>query len=298
MKTIWNYIIGFLDKINKGQADVYAASASFFIIVSMIPFLMVLLSCVQFMPLEQQDLSQHIELYMPNEVSDFLNGIVSEVYRNSSATFTISLIVALWLSAKGVQYLSAGLNSMYEIGETRPPLILRIKAMFHTVLILGALLLLLALTVFGNFLQSLLFRYIPVLGDIWKLIMDQRAVITGVSLTVLIDIAYTVMPNRRATLLGQLPGALFCTMGWAVLSLVLNIYVDQFNGFSMYGSLTTLILLMMWLYFLVLIFLMGGAINFYFNGIFRKYRMRFRHWRRRRREARKGIHHDEDEKQI
>ena len=74
-------------------------------------------------------------------------------------------------------------------------------------------------------------------------------------------ILFKMLPNRKATIRSQLPGSILCAVAWSVFSYGLSIYVDYFNGFSMYGSLTTIVLLMLWLYFCMYILMICGEIN-------------------------------------
>ena len=60
----------------------------------------------------------------------------------------------------------------------------------------------------------------------------------------------------------QLPGAVFTACGWQLISFVFSIYLDVFTGFStMYGSLTTIILILLWFYMCMYVILLGGEIN-------------------------------------
>ena len=60
----------------------------------------------------------------------------------------------------------------------------------------------------------------------------------------------------------QFPGAVFTAFGWTLASFVFSVYMDIFRGFSnMYGSLTTIVLIMLWLYFCMYILLLGGEVN-------------------------------------
>ena len=70
----------------------------------------------------------------------------------------------------------------------------------------------------------------------------------------------------------QLPGAVFAAIGWMVVSWVFSVYVDVFEGFStMYGSLTTIVLIMLWMYFCMYCILIGGEFNVLMEGkIFEK----------------------------
>ena len=68
----------------------------------------------------------------------------------------------------------------------------------------------------------------------------------------------------------QVPGAVIASIGWIIISKIFSIYLSLFKGFSiMYGSLTTIILIMMWVYLCIYIILIGAEIN---NYIYRKNR--------------------------
>ena len=66
----------------------------------------------------------------------------------------------------------------------------------------------------------------------------------------------------------QLPGAGLAAIGWSVTTFGFSVYIDEFNGFNTYGSLTTIIILMLWLYAGMYIILVGAYINRYFKPAF------------------------------
>ncbi len=78
---------------------------------------------------------------------------------------------------------------------------------------------------------------------------------------------FKMLPNRRSGFKNQLPGSILSAVGWSLLSFGISVYVDYFNGFSMYGSLTTIILVMMWLYLGSYILLVCAE----FNKIYEEY---------------------------
>ena len=82
---------------------------------------------------------------------------------------------------------------------------------------------------------------------------------------------YKFVPNRRATLKSQIPGAMVSSVAWSLFSLAFSIYIDLTPGtVNMYGSLTTLVLIMLWLYFCMWILLIGAEINSYFEDRLRR----------------------------
>ncbi|MBQ4171272.1 MAG: YihY/virulence factor BrkB family protein, partial [Ruminococcus sp.] len=74
-----------------------------------------------------------------------------------------------------------------------------------------------------------------------------------------------------------------CAVSWLALSLGISIYVDDFNGFSIYGSLTKLAVVMVWMYFCLVCMLLGTEINRYYHGEIRS----FFGWLRRKRKKKK-----------
>ena len=50
--------------------------------------------------------------------------------------------------------------------------------------------------------------------------------------------------------------------------LAFSIYIDVFNGFTTYGNLTTIIILMLWLYAAMYIIMAGAYMNRYFKPAF------------------------------
>ena len=83
-------------------------------------------------------------------------------------------------------------------------------------------------------------------------------------------IIFKTLPNNkeikthRLTLRNQLPGAVLGTAFWYLFSVGISIYVGYFNGFSMYGSLTTIALVMLWIYFGVYIMMLCAEMNLMF----------------------------------
>ena len=129
-----------------------------------------------------------------------------------------------------------------------------------------AIMLSLIISVFGNSISSMVYQHIPFLIKVVDFVMRIRTLVTFVVLTVFWDLIYKFLPNRKhmakTTLRRQLPGAVFTAIGWQLISFIFSIYLDIFTGFSsMYGSMTTIILILLWLYGCMYIILLGGELN-------------------------------------
>ena len=266
-KRFRKQILRIIMTVNSHHTGAYAAQAAYFFVLSLIPILLLLVfMAVRYTPLNQDDVLNAVLQVFPTSVSDLMRGIVYQVYRQSESVIPVTIIVALWAAGRGVLSVTSGLNAIYSNIEPRNYFYLRIRSTVYTLLFLIAIILSLVISVFGNSISAIVYEHIPFLSRVVDFIMRIRTLVTLVILTVFWDMVYRFLPNRRhkakTTFRKQLPGAAFTACGWLLISFVFSIYLDIFTGFSdMYGSMTTLILILLWLYGCMYIILLGGEIN-------------------------------------
>ena len=112
-------ILGFIKRMQEDHIGAYAAQTAYFLIMSFIPFVLVLTALVQYTPLTYRMLRQAIIGFVPDNLQDFVLKIIAEIFTKSAAVVPISGLFALWSSGKGMQSLIAGLNEIYHVKETR-----------------------------------------------------------------------------------------------------------------------------------------------------------------------------------
>ena len=264
-------IRGFLKRLNKDHVGAYAAQSAYFILLSFIPFVLLLVTLVKYTPLTQEIVTTALIRMMPEEFSSFIRVIVNEVFGKSAAFVPVSAIIALWSAGKGVNALSKGLNCIYQVEETRGYVINRLRSAVYTLVFVVAVAVTLLLLVFGNQIQMGIAERFPVIAKVTSVLVGMRTLITLVLLCLVFRMIYKFVPNRRATLKSQIPGAMVSSVAWSLFSLAFSIYIDLTPGtVNMYGSLTTLVLIMLWLYFCMWILLIGAEINSYFEDRLRR----------------------------
>ena len=254
--------MSFMGKCKRDKINAYSAQSAFFIILSLIPFLMVFSSLLQYTSVTEGTLLKIIERVMPEYIAPFLISLIDEVYNRSAGIISITAIVAIWSAANW--------------------LVLRMWAVVYTVIFLVAIVFTLLVIVFGNSLQKLASQYIPLLRHAVDLLAHFRGLIMLVMLIVFFDVIFTALPNKKLTFKSQIPGAAICGVAWYIFSIGVSIYVDYFNGFSMYGSLTTIALIMLWLYFCMYIMMMSAEVNVIFNDSIRKWLLKEKEKKKRK----------------
>ena len=262
IKGLYQKITGLTMEIADDHVGAYAAQAAFFFMLCMIPIILLLLTMVQYTPVTKADVMTAVIQVFPSSVDSMITSIVNQVYNQTTGIIPITVIVALWSAGKGVLAMSSGLNCVYDCQETRNYFFLRIRATIYTVMFILVIILLLVLSVFGNSLNILIEEYVPFMTDMADWLIEARTIISPAVLVIFSLLIYKFLPNRKAKFVKQIPGSVFSAIAWMVVSWVFSVYVDIFQGFSsMYGSLTTIVLIMLWMYFCMYSILLGGELN-------------------------------------
>ena len=264
-------ILGFMKRMQEDHIGAYAAQSAYFLIMSFIPFVLVLTARVQYTPLTYKVVRQAIIGFVPDNLQEFVLKIIAEVFTKSVAVLPISGVFALWSSGKGMMSLIAGLNTIYHVKETRNWLINRIYSVLYMFLFAIALIISLLMLVMGNRIHSLLVVRMPLLGRMMGRILNAKTFLVFVVLFLVFLVLYRYLPNRKASLKSQVPGAFIIAVAWSLFSYFFSLYFTFFPNFSnMYGSLSALIMVMLWLYVCMNLLLYGAEINAYFENQFRQ----------------------------
>lgn len=252
------------DKYVKDEITVYAAQASFFIVIAFFPFIMLLLTLIQFIPaVNKSDLLSILVRIMPDMLDSLVIGIVDDLYVKSPATIlSITALLALWSASRGMIGIEKGLNRIYGTIEKRNYVVRRLICSFYTLIFMVVCVVSLVLLVFGTSIQNMFVRLFPLLSTITRHVISFRSLLAMVLFFVSFVGLYTIVPKKKQKPRDQIPGAVFSTICWLLFSYVFSLYFTNFSNFSyMYGSLTAMVLLMLWLYFCICILFIGAEIN-------------------------------------
>ena len=257
-KTVhfWRRVSGF-------RVSLYAANASFFMVLAVFPGLLLLLGLLRYTPLEVERLGEMLAGFLPEALAEGAEELILLTYDNTSGiTLGLSVVTTLWSASRGIYGMIIGLNAVYGAEENRGYLHIRFLSVLYTFAFLLVLILTLGFHVFGTRLLGLLQnRSHPILGVLMEMV-DLRFFLLLFLQTGIFVAMYMVLPNQRNKFLDALPGALLASSGWLVFSDLYSIYVAHFAHLSnVYGSVYAVALSMLWLYFCMAIVFYGGVLN-------------------------------------
>jgi len=269
LKALFQLVGLFSRKIRDEHISAFSAQAAFFIIISFFPFVMLLLSMIKYTSIEESDMLKLFTQVFPTAVNPFMVTIIDQIYhtRNAGTLIPLTAITTLWSAGKGFLAIMKGLNAVYDIEETRHYLQLRIISAFYTLAFAVTIILTMGLFVFGNRLYVWIMQKLPSFLDTALVIISLRTIIGFLVLILFFLVIYVVIPNRKAKVMNELPGAMICAAGWMGFSYAFSYYIDNFSDYaSMYGSLTAIVLFMLWMYFLMYILFIGAEFNLLFDN--------------------------------
>lgn len=255
-------VYGLCRRVQQMNIPGHAANAGFFIVLSIFPMLVLVLSVLRYTDLDAQDLMGLLSGYLPSALYDDVQRLLIQTLAYSGAAMvSVSAIGALWSASRGIYAIVRGLNAVFGTQENRGWLYVRGISVFYTFAFLVVLVLGLALHLFGEYLLELL----PRQDRLWAVlsgVVDLRFVLLLILQTVLFAAMFTVLPNRPGSLGRSLPGAVLASFGWLLFSKLFSVYVEHFGTYSnIYGSVYAVALGMLWLYCCLLILFYGAAVN-------------------------------------
>ena len=239
IKDIFSKIIKFILKITGDDLSIYAAQASFFIIISVIPFSMLVLSIIKlFINIDINSILHTINSFAPAAISTFLTETITDLFTKSGSVHKV--------------YRSRSKN--YFIG--------RLISILYTLAFIAALILTIVFFGFGSKLEYFINSHSPFFSTLLDFFLRGKILIFMIYLTFVFALFYKFLPKKDNRFKAQLPGAAFSAVGWMVFSFYYSIYIEHFSNYSfVYGSLAAIVFLMLWLYFCMNIFLFGAQIN-------------------------------------
>ncbi len=252
------------------RLSLYAAESSFFVVISVIPFLIVLFAASRFVaPVSESDVLRALTEFLPTPDSELLGTVAAEISAKASVPlFSLSLLTALWSASRGTLAVTEGLSNVYGRTASRGYILDKCRSVGQTLLIVALLLSALLAGVFGKAIGDALRARGAVLSEAVDWLFRVRGAVLFFLLTLFFALLYR--SAGRLSLLSQFPGALASAGGWILFSYFYALYLRSFPGASyVYGSLAAIVLLMLWLYACMNILLFGAEINKFLHRFMR-----------------------------
>ena len=236
-------------------------------LMALFPFLIVLTSLAGFFgskELADQAASLMLDVW-PKQVADSLSGEIHDVLTTTRTdVLTIGAALAVYFASNGVEALRVALNRAYSVIEPRSWYWLRLESIGYTLVAAFTTLAMAFLIVLGPLTLEAARRYVPFFVESNESFLNfARYGITVTALTVALFVLHAWLPCGRRGFLQILPGIIFTLIASLISGIVFGEYLARFasNYVTMYAGLASVIIALVFLYFIAAIFVYGGELN-------------------------------------
>ena len=277
MKRLIEVIRSFTDTLRKDNISSYAASSAYFFMLSFIPLIMLFVSFINYTDITREQILRFTSDFFPEIIHLIISAVISEVYERSTASISFSALFTLWSAGKAIMAFKNGMHSIAQIKSKKNYFFLRLSGAFDTIVFVLIIIVSLILVVSGEKIESS--EYVKKFfssGLAGSVMHFRKVIIFFVSMFIFL-ISYKIIPDwEKSELIKSgkikfselLPGALFSAFGWYGYSFVFSLYMKYSRGFAnMYGSLSILTGVMLWLYGSMYLVLLGLEVNVFLKKI-------------------------------
>lgn len=267
VKRLRDVVQWFIRRFGENTLSVHAAHVVFFVMVSFFPFVMFFFTLLRYTPLTEENIILLLEAVVPEGIRGVLEAWIREAYHQSSGTIlSITVITTLWSGSKGFMGITYGLDKIYQVKNQRNWVVNRLSSLLYTLAFAGILMLSLIVLVYGNKILLAVDSFFSIEAPLFIGIFSLRSILGFGIFFLFFLLLYMFIPDRKANAKEEVPGALFTAVLWILFSYLFSVYVDYFSNFSsVYGSLTYIVLFMLWMYICMDILFFGALINRYLS---------------------------------
>ena len=266
MKHLISKIKIFTDGISQKNVNAHAAASAFYMFMSLVPFLAIVTSIIPLTGLSQDTLFDAVERYLPLALQSIIETIINDIYFASGAVLPLSILGAVWLSSRAFSALIRGIEVIADAPKYSSYLRRGLTACIYTVGLIVIMIVVLALMVFGHEIYEFLSTEVPGISPALKLLIKLRFIVVFLLLSAVFLAIYIGTPGMKLRFAELIPGAAAAAGAWLLFTWLFSLYILYGGGFSTYGSLATIIISLLWMYWCMYIILLGAYLNVFIHN--------------------------------
>lgn len=262
IKKVLKIFGSFAKRMQKDHLGAYAATCAYFLMISFVPFIMIFTAIAGMTHMDVPELMGSFSAIIPSGLKGYIDSVILEVNTKSYIFMPLSVLILIWSASKVLHALTNGLNVISRVQETRGWFFLRFRSMFFVGFFFMIVTAALILSVFGQSIRDFFLNSGNAFGGAAAFFYRFRALFGYIGLIFLFLFIYKFLPNCHYTFRSQFPGALLVSTIWVFVSYLLTLYYEHNQNFNdIYGSSTSMMLAMIWLYFCCFFLLFGAELN-------------------------------------
>ncbi|WP_323134343.1 YihY/virulence factor BrkB family protein [Tellurirhabdus rosea] len=262
----YDFLNKFVNKFMDNDTNERSTSVAYSLILAVFPFIIFLFTLVPYIPVPnlEQQVMDFMGRALPATTFDSVKSTILDIIsRPRGGVLSVGFLLAGYAATSGVVSLMNAFNSSHQTGEGRSFLKTRLIAVGLTLTLTFSLFLAIAVLVVGGVVSDYL-RHFQIFDNpvFYTLIDIGRYLLVLVVFMLAVAIIYRFGPDVDMKWKFITPGSLFASVVIVITTLGFSYYVSNFGSYNkLYGSIGTLIVLMVWVNLVALLLIMGFEMN-------------------------------------
>lgn len=269
MAMLWKSVRSTAKNITEHEVGQSAAALTYYLLFALFPMLIFISNLLGMLELNVTAITTYLLRIMPDDVVYLLEAYLNYVQEESSGTLLwFSLAFSVFFPFRAVRSLTRGVRRAYQLEKPEKPIRHAIRQVIFTVAFLLIVIAAFALSVFGRRFVSLVTSWLelgkflqipPPLLRLWQYL---RFALVGALMFAIILMLHLVALGTRYSVKSLMPGIVLSLISWLTVSICFSVYVENFGNYSViYGTLGTVIVLLIWLYMTSFLLILGAEFN-------------------------------------
>lgn len=276
-KDFHNDFKAFLKSFAKGTVEVvrlylshdlpiFAAGASFFLIIASIPLMMLMVSTISLLPMvDIEDLTNNLNLLFPHV--PYITYIVNYTIRianqlSKSTVVYINILTSIISGSTSLFSFIIGIRKVHNIHHTRNYILIKFMTIINIIVLYFTIIFTIVFFVIGHIVHEYANKYIPIVGSVIARIMEYKYLTAGIIILIFSLSLYFCCAGFRRRYATNVYGALFTAVSWILVANLFSIYFEKSNMTrGVYQSIFGTMLMLIWLYVCVNLIFIGACIN-------------------------------------
>ena len=256
------YVKKIIKILSLKELQILPAYLSYNFVLALIPILTIIVIVAGWFSVSIDSITGLIEDILPSYASDVVIPAISGKEFDFSVGF-LNLFTFI-LASNGTYAIVTASNSLYKV-ENSSQIRDRIKSVVILLLIIGLLLFLVLVPMFGGRILELLGNYKLFSNVLDEIVLVYKIVKWPITFLVIffnIKLIYIIAPSIKVNKDETTIGAFVTTVIWVIFTAIFGYYIKFFARYDLiYGSLSSITILLIWLYVLSFILILGIVIN-------------------------------------
>ncbi|WP_430609827.1 YihY/virulence factor BrkB family protein [Enterococcus sp. DIV0876] len=250
-------------RITESEMGTTSVVVAYYLLFSLFPLLIAVGNLLPYLSIDPNNVLPYVEEVFPREIYDFIGPAIENLLTSSSGgLLSISVLAALWSASQSINALQIAMNKAFGVEQRSNFIVVRAVSFVIILLFMIAIVGVTMVFGLGKIILDLLQPIFEFPDNLISTFQTLKWPLTIVALLLIMMMIYWLVPNAKVKLRSTLPGAIFSTIGWMLLSQVFGLYARYFtakvSGYQIIGSF---IVLMIWLNLAATVVILGGIMN-------------------------------------